>query len=103
MTLFNGAALNIKLIMVMYTNAKVDVDYAASTKIITADRSTKTPIGKINNFSIEVNSITTPIKILVIEAIQYQVLVGNNWLFKTNAMLDWNTQELQLSQNGQNI
>ncbi|KAG9299383.1 hypothetical protein G9A89_014032 [Geosiphon pyriformis] len=35
------------------------------------------------------------------EATQYQALVGNDWLFKTNATLDWNTQELQLSQNSQ--
>ncbi|KAG9289702.1 hypothetical protein G9A89_014437 [Geosiphon pyriformis] len=32
---------------------------------------------------------------------QYQALVGNNWLSKTNAILDWTTQELQLSGNGQ--
>ncbi|KAG9302005.1 hypothetical protein G9A89_021049 [Geosiphon pyriformis] len=33
------------------------------------------------------------------EATQYQAFVGNDWLFKTNATLDWNTQELQLNQN----
>ncbi|KAG9303138.1 hypothetical protein G9A89_005096 [Geosiphon pyriformis] len=66
-----------------------------------ADKVTKTPIGKINDLPIEINSSIIPIKVLVIEATQYQALVGNDWLFKTNATLDWNTQELQLSQNGQ--
>ncbi|KAG9305693.1 hypothetical protein G9A89_022615 [Geosiphon pyriformis] len=37
------------------------------------------------------------------EAMQYQALVSNNWLVKTNAMLNWNIQELQLSQNSQHI
>ncbi|KAG9302764.1 hypothetical protein G9A89_009541 [Geosiphon pyriformis] len=69
--------------------------------IIIADEATKTPIGEINNLLIEINGITVPIKVLVMEATQYQALVGNDWLFKTNAMLDWNTQELQLSQNSQ--
>ncbi|KAG9284344.1 hypothetical protein G9A89_023601 [Geosiphon pyriformis] len=39
------------------------------------------------------------IKVFVIEATQYQALVGNDWLSKTNAVLDWTMQELQLSQN----
>ncbi|KAG9301972.1 hypothetical protein G9A89_021016 [Geosiphon pyriformis] len=58
-------------------------------------------IGKIDNFPIEVNGIITSIKVLVIKATQYQALVDNNWLFKNNAILDWTTQKLQLSQNGQ--
>ncbi|KAG9304610.1 hypothetical protein G9A89_020174 [Geosiphon pyriformis] len=33
------------------------------------------------------------------EATQYQALIKNDWLFKTNMTLDWNTHELQLSQN----
>ncbi|KAG9307034.1 hypothetical protein G9A89_003085 [Geosiphon pyriformis] len=126
--LFSGAALEEKPITAMYTDAKVDghpiklildsssadsiitkqlmnqlghqVDWTASTRIITADGTTKTPIGEIDDFSIEVNGIVTPIKILVIEAIQYQALVGNNWLVKTNTVLDWTTQELQLTMCG---
>ncbi|KAG9287843.1 hypothetical protein G9A89_017438 [Geosiphon pyriformis] len=125
--LFSGAALEEKLIMAMYTNAKIDghfiklifdsgsagsiitqqlmdqlgcqVDHAASTRIITTDGATKIPIGKIDDFLIEVNGIIVPIKVLVIEATQYQVLINNDWLSKTNAMLDWTTQELVLSQN----
>ncbi|KAG9285508.1 hypothetical protein G9A89_006496 [Geosiphon pyriformis] len=49
------------------------VDHAVSTRIITTNRATKTSIA----------------------------LVDNGWLFKTNVMLDWITQELQLSQNRQ--
>ncbi|KAG9305994.1 hypothetical protein G9A89_009318 [Geosiphon pyriformis] len=114
--LFSRAAIKEKPIMVMYTNAKIDghsiklildnqlghqVDHAASTRIITANGATKTPIGKIDNLLIEINGITVPIKILIMEATQYQALVGNDWLSKINAMLNWNTQKLQLSQNSQ--
>ncbi|KAG9303995.1 hypothetical protein G9A89_005905 [Geosiphon pyriformis] len=79
------------------------VDRAASIRIITADGVTKTPIGEINDFLFEVNGIVTPIKVLVMEATQYQALIGNDWLSKVNAMLDWNTQELQLMYQGQHI
>ncbi|KAG9307376.1 hypothetical protein G9A89_017205 [Geosiphon pyriformis] len=129
MPLFSRAALEKKPITAMYTDVKIDghhiklildsgsadsiitqqfmdqlgyrVDRTASTRIITADGATKTPIGKINDLPIEINGIIVPIKVLVMEAIQYQALVGNNWLSKTNATLNWNTQELQLSQNRQ--
>ncbi|KAG9290243.1 hypothetical protein G9A89_022219 [Geosiphon pyriformis] len=131
MPLFSGAAIEAKPITVIYTDTKVErqsiklilnsgsagsiitrqlmdqlgrrVDRAASARIITADGATKTPIGKIDNFSFKVNGIMTPIKVLVMEATQYQALVGNNWLSKVNATLDWNTQELQLTYQGQYI
>ncbi|KAG9295373.1 hypothetical protein G9A89_013402 [Geosiphon pyriformis] len=109
MSLFSGAALEEKPIIAMYTNAKIDghhiklilnsghrVDQAVSTRIIMTDRATKTPISEIDDLPIKINTIIVPIKVLVLEATQYQALVGNDWLSKTNATLDWNTQELQL-------
>ncbi|KAG9307615.1 hypothetical protein G9A89_023180 [Geosiphon pyriformis] len=102
-TLFSRAVLNTKSIIIIYTNVKVDVDRAASARIITADETTKTPIGEIDDFSFEVNGIIVSIKVLVIEATQYQALIDNDWLTKTNVILDWTIQELQLSQNGRHI
>ncbi|KAG9306857.1 hypothetical protein G9A89_005758 [Geosiphon pyriformis] len=129
--LFSELVLEEKPITAMYTDARVDghpiklildsgsagsiitrqlmdqlgrrVDQAASAKIITADGVTKTPIGEINDFPFEVNGIITSIKVLVMEATQYQALVGNDWLSKANATLDWNTQELQLTYQDQHI
>ncbi|KAG9303500.1 hypothetical protein G9A89_018396 [Geosiphon pyriformis] len=110
-SLFKGAALEEKLIMAMYTNAKVNghliklilnnglagsiitrqlmdqlghrVDQAASAKIIIANGATKTPIGKIDDLPIEINGIIVLIKVLVMEATQYQALIGNDWLIET--------------------
>ncbi|KAG9290188.1 hypothetical protein G9A89_022164 [Geosiphon pyriformis] len=68
----------------MYTDAKVDghsiklilnINRTASTRIITANGTTKTPIGEIDDFSIEVNDIIVPIKVLIIKATQYQAFV----------------------------
>ncbi|KAG9293604.1 hypothetical protein G9A89_005607 [Geosiphon pyriformis] len=100
--LFSGATLEAKPITMMYTNAKVK---RQSIKLIfdSTNGTTKTPIGEIDDFSFEVNGIMTSIKVLVIEAIQYQALVGNDWLSKVNATLDWNTQKLQLIYQGQHI
>ncbi|KAG9291453.1 hypothetical protein G9A89_021872 [Geosiphon pyriformis] len=77
------------------------VDHAATTRIITADGNTKTPIGEIDNFPFEINRIQIPTKVLIIKATQYQALVENDWLSKANTTFDWNTQKLQLTFNRQ--
>ncbi|KAG9294132.1 hypothetical protein G9A89_021491 [Geosiphon pyriformis] len=89
-SLFNGAALDTKPITTMYTNAKVIDQYiklilnsGLTDSIITkqlmdqlADGATKTFIGEIDDFPFEVNGIIVLIKVLVMEATQYQALVG---------------------------
>ncbi|KAG9297997.1 hypothetical protein G9A89_018825 [Geosiphon pyriformis] len=71
--LFSGAALEEKSIMVMYMDGKIDDQFiklildsgsvdTVSTRIITTNGATKTPIGKIDNLSIKINGITIPIK-----------------------------------------
>ncbi|KAG9284069.1 hypothetical protein G9A89_022843 [Geosiphon pyriformis] len=110
--MFSGAALDEKHpITAMYTEATVNntpiklildsgsagsivtlqlvnqlgfkVDCAVTSQIITADGSTKLPYGEIDLFPFEINA-----------------LVGNDWLTKANATLDWTTQELLINYNG---
>ncbi|KAG9305939.1 hypothetical protein G9A89_016592 [Geosiphon pyriformis] len=104
MLLFSRAILEEKPITAMYTNAKVNshfiklildsrstgsiitkqlidqldcqIDRTASARIIMTDGVTKTSISEIDDFFFEVNGIIIPIKVLVIEAMQYQALVG---------------------------
>ncbi|KAG9301571.1 hypothetical protein G9A89_016641, partial [Geosiphon pyriformis] len=78
-----------------------NVDRPAQTVIVTADGMKKTPVGEIDNFPFTIDGITIPVKVLVMDAPQYQALVGNDWLFKANANLDWETQELKISYQGQ--
>ncbi|KAG9285585.1 hypothetical protein G9A89_008562 [Geosiphon pyriformis] len=80
---------------------KRNVDQPAQTIIVTANDMKKTPVGEIDNFLFTIDGITIPVKVLVIDAPQYQALVGNDWLQKANAKLDWKTQELQISYQGQ--
>ncbi|KAG9295448.1 hypothetical protein G9A89_013477 [Geosiphon pyriformis] len=79
-SLFSRTALDTKLITTIYTNMKIDghtiklildscrFDHATSTCIITTDGATKAPIGKIDDFSFEVNSVIIPIKVLMMKA-----------------------------------
>ncbi|KAG9305662.1 hypothetical protein G9A89_022584 [Geosiphon pyriformis] len=107
MLLFSGAALesklitHIKLILNSGSASSCQVDHAHYNKHTRAKKRSKTSgnIGKIDDLPIEINSIIVLIKVLVMKATQYQALVGNDWLYKTNVTLDWTMQELQLSQN----
>ncbi|KAG9300366.1 hypothetical protein G9A89_009990 [Geosiphon pyriformis] len=64
-----------------------NVDRPAQTVIVTADSIKKIPVGEINNFLFIINRITISVKVLVMNAFQYQALVGNNWLLKANSNL----------------
>ncbi|KAG9306690.1 hypothetical protein G9A89_004237 [Geosiphon pyriformis] len=96
--LSNAVANKQKAITAIYTEATLQktVDRPAQTVIVIADGMKKTPVGEINNFLFTIDGITIPVKVLVMDAPQYQVLVRNDWLLKTNANLDWETQELKI-------
>ncbi|KAG9306645.1 hypothetical protein G9A89_004192 [Geosiphon pyriformis] len=91
--LSNAAANEQKAITAMYTEAE--------TIIVTANGMKKTPVEEIDNFSFTIDGITIPVKVMVMNAPQYQALVRNNWLQKANANLNWKTQELTISYQGQ--
>ncbi|KAG9299283.1 hypothetical protein G9A89_013931 [Geosiphon pyriformis] len=65
-----------------------NVNRPAQTVIVIANGMKKTPVRKIDNFLFIIDRITIPVKVLIMDVPQYQALVGNNWLFKTNANLD---------------
>ncbi|KAG9303814.1 hypothetical protein G9A89_018711 [Geosiphon pyriformis] len=80
---------------------KQNVDRPAQTVIVTADSMKKTPVGEIDDFLFSIDGIIILVKVLVIDAPQYQALVGNDWFLKANANLNWETQELKISYQGQ--
>ncbi|KAG9304320.1 hypothetical protein G9A89_019882 [Geosiphon pyriformis] len=80
---------------------KKNVNRPAQTVIVTANGIKKTPVGEIDNFPFTLDGITIPVKVLIMDAPQYQALVRNDWLQKANANLNWETQELTISYQGQ--
>ncbi|KAG9302901.1 hypothetical protein G9A89_022317 [Geosiphon pyriformis] len=101
--LSNAAANEQKAITAMYTEAEVEGKPIRLILdiIVTADGMKKTPVGEIDNFPFTLDGITIPVKVLVMDAPQYQAFVRNDWLQKANANLNWKTQELTISYQGQ--
>ncbi|KAG9288080.1 hypothetical protein G9A89_017675 [Geosiphon pyriformis] len=80
---------------------KRNVDRPAQIVIVTANGMKKTPVGEIDNFPFTLDGIIIPVKVLVMDAFQYQALVRNDWLNKANANLNCETQELTIFYEGQ--
>ncbi|KAG9301426.1 hypothetical protein G9A89_018098 [Geosiphon pyriformis] len=106
--LSNTTANEQKAIMAMYTEAEVErkticliLNSRSTGIIVTTDGMKKTPVGEINNFLFTLDGITIPVKVLIMDAPQYQALIRNDWLQKANANLNWETQELTISYQGQ--
>ncbi|KAG9285876.1 hypothetical protein G9A89_013301 [Geosiphon pyriformis] len=96
----SGSAKSIIIYQLMQQLQRT-VDRPAQTVIIMTDSMKKTLVGEIDNFPFTIDGIIIPVKVLVIDAPQYQALIRNNWLLKANANLDWETQELKISYQGQ--
>ncbi|KAG9304287.1 hypothetical protein G9A89_019849 [Geosiphon pyriformis] len=110
--LSNAAANEQKAITAMYTEAEVEektirliLDSESARSIITyqlmQQLKRNTPVGEIDNFPFTLDGITIPVKVLVMDTLQYQAFVRNDWLQKANANLNWKTQELTISYQGQ--
>ncbi|KAG9294134.1 hypothetical protein G9A89_021493 [Geosiphon pyriformis] len=110
--LSNAVANEQKAITAMYTEAEVEgkpicliLNSGSAGSIITyqlmQQLKRNTPVREIDNFPFILDGITIPVKVLVMDAPQYQALIGNNWLQKANANLNWETQELTISYQGQ--
>ncbi|KAG9285698.1 hypothetical protein G9A89_002265 [Geosiphon pyriformis] len=83
----NTAANEQKAITAMYTEATVEgkpiqLILNTQTVIVIADGMKKTLVGEINNFPFTIDGITIPVKVLVMNAPQYQALKAPVFEFK---------------------
>ena len=49
----------------------------------------KRPLGEVLNFPITIKGITIPIDVVVVDANSYSAIVGNDWLSRVRARLDY--------------
>ncbi|KAG9297991.1 hypothetical protein G9A89_018819 [Geosiphon pyriformis] len=92
-----GSIITYQLIQQLNQN----VDRPAQAVIVIADGMKKTPVGEIDNFLFTIDRITISVKVLVMDAPQYQAFMENDWFLKANANLNWETQKLKILYQGQ--
>jgi hypothetical protein len=65
---------------------------------INGDR--RKPLGAIDNFPVTVAGLTMPVTVDVTEALSYSVIVGNDWLTKVKAVIDYQSPSLTINVKG---
>jgi hypothetical protein len=65
------------------------IEESSTIKMVDVNGGKRQSLGKIRNLSINVKGTTIPIDVEVSEAADYTVIVGNDWLTKTNGIIDF--------------
>jgi len=60
----------------------------------------KRALGEIVQLPITVKNVEFPIDVVISEAKDYDIIVGNDWFAKYQATLDWQKEEVTLQKNG---
>jgi hypothetical protein len=63
----------------------------------------KWPLGEVLDFPITVGGVTVPINVVVIDAESYSAIVGNNWLSKVQAQLNYKASTLLFTWQGREV
>ncbi|GBB91667.1 hypothetical protein RclHR1_19010001 [Rhizophagus clarus] len=78
----------------------VHIDQPSTTSMVNVNGERKIPIGEVLNFPIKVQGIEVPIDMVVTEAETYSVIVGNDWLRKVKANIDYETSTMTINWKG---
>src|SRR6185295_18822352 len=63
--------------------------------VISVDGQRSRPVGMVDNYPITIGHLTVPITMAVMDGVHYDVLLGNNFLIKSSAVVDFARQTVQ--------
>ncbi len=79
----------------------IDKPTKVTFTVATGDKATA--LGIIKNIPITVGGLTIPISVIVSTSTSYDILLGNDWLIKANAVLDLSNTRLTISAHNQEV
>jgi hypothetical protein len=81
----------------------IAIDRPLTTLMINVNGEQKRPMGEVLNFPIIIQGTTVPIDVVVTDALTYSAIVGNDWLAKVNASIDYGTSCMTIYWQGREI
>lgn len=81
----------------------VAIDRPSTTMMINVNGERKRPLGEVLNFPITIQGITIPVDMVVIDADSYSAIVGNDWLAKVQASVDFRMSTLCITWEDQEV
>ncbi|PKB97166.1 hypothetical protein RhiirA5_384851, partial [Rhizophagus irregularis] len=82
---------------------KIPIDRPSTTMMINVNGERKRPLGEVLNFPITIQDVTVPINVVVTEAESYAAIVGNDWLSKVRANIDYESSTMNFTWNKRTI
>ncbi|CAB4389358.1 unnamed protein product [Rhizophagus irregularis] len=79
------------------------IDRPSTTLMINVNGERKRPLGEVLNFPVTIKGVTIPIDVVVTDAMTYSAIVGNDWLSKVKANIDYETANMLIHWEGKDI
>ncbi|CAB4402107.1 unnamed protein product, partial [Rhizophagus irregularis] len=95
----SGAAVSIMTTAMMKT-LKLTIDGPSEYVIKTANGTRVRSLGEIQDLPLKVRNLIIKTNVQIIESSDSVFILGNNWMRKVNAALDWNKKMLTIRYNG---
>ena len=81
----------------------IAIDRPSTTLMINVNGERKRPLGEVLNFPITIKNITILIDAVVTDATTYSAIVGNDWLSKVKANIDYETSTMIIQWQGKEM
>ncbi|CAB4383996.1 unnamed protein product [Rhizophagus irregularis] len=81
----------------------IAIDRPSAIVMINVNREKKRPLGEVLDFQITVGGVTVPINMVVIDVESYSAIVGNDWLSKVQAQLNYKASTLLFTWQGREV
>ncbi|CAB4485769.1 unnamed protein product [Rhizophagus irregularis] len=98
----SGVAVSIMTTAIMKT-LKLTIDGPSEYVIKTANGTRVRSLGEIQNLPLKVRNSIIKTNVQIIESSDSVFILGNNWMRKVNAALNWNKKTLTIRYNGRSI
>ena len=74
----------------------IAIDRPSTTLMINVNGERKRPLGEVLDFPITIQGVTIPINVVVTDDLTYSAIVGNDWLAKVHASIDYGTANMTI-------
>jgi hypothetical protein len=82
---------------------KIPIDRPSTTMMINVNGEQKRSLGEVLNFLITIKGFTVPINVIIAEADSYRAIVGNDWLEKVKANINYEISIITITWEGKMV
>ena len=77
-----------------------EIELPTKQTLIIADRYTAVPLGRVRDLPIKFGKLIIPSLAVVVDTTSYNLVIGNDWLTKTKAIIDMGARKMQVHWKG---